>query len=178
MGTYSLNCLQNMSKCFPSVSGIKVLVDPKSSGFSQFKDADTQLSVSSCGQNVVWCVNDYRHCIFTPPAVSVFKTDNAYHFYSLASSTCLWFCRQVLCRYVGRERILLVYILGDHLPAAFLLQCLDIHFVLLTERTRRCLPRKERRHKASILDPQSHVFWDSASISSIALWSYPFCEPW
>ena len=105
---------------FP-VSGVQVLVDPKPNGIFQFRAACPSVSGSSCESNAVWCLHDYRNCFVASPALINYKTDNACYGHALAVRNCLWFCRQALCRYSGREWILLAPILGDSLCAALLL---------------------------------------------------------
>lgn len=162
---------------FP-VSGVQVLVDPKPNGIFQFRDACPLVSGSSCESNVGWFLNDYRNCLFASPAFDNYKTDNACYVHAIAVRSCLWFCRQALCRHIRREWISLAPILGDSLPAAFLLQCLYINVVLYPLWTCKFISRDERPSSISLLDPSISVLHHLARGSTTIMWSCAFCKPW
>ncbi|KAJ6737117.1 PROTEIN CPR-5 [Salix viminalis] len=144
----------------------------------QFLAADTDVSSSSCEPDGVWDPDHSCSCILACTTFLNFKPDNANNFHSATAGSCLWFYRQTLCRYTGRERITLAPVLGSFMLAAVLVNCMHTDIVPCSSRAcRRSLPGDKTRHNISILAPAITFLRYFPPFSTTVLWFFAICWP-
>ncbi|KAJ6774957.1 PROTEIN CPR-5 [Salix purpurea] len=160
------------------VSGVQTRVVRRAVFILQFLAADTDVSSSSCEPDGVWDPDHSCSCILACTTFLNFKPDNANNFHSATAGSFLWFYRQTLCRYTGRERIALAPVLGSFMLAAVLVNCMHTDVVPRSSRARRrSLPGDKTRHNISILAPAITFLRYFPPFSTTVLWSFAICWP-
>lgn len=160
-----------------SISGIFLLVDSEVSGLVQLRLACFVVSSSSHQQNVVWSHNDFCSCIFAHPALSgIINTDYASYIHPFDVRNWLRLLWQAMCRHTGRKWLCVAFILGDSMPAAFLIDWLHVHIVLNPSWTTHQTAIIQGEYNLPLLDSQNFVLWYFACGSTIVLWLLAFCE--
>lgn len=135
------------------------------------------VSVSSSQSHAIWCFHDIGYSLFTSPAFCNFESDYACYFHSVAVGSWLRFCREVLYRHLGGQRISLVDLLGEFVLATFLFKCLHLGFVPDPQWACHSVRKEHERENLSILDEEIYVLYHNTSFSPLAMWSDAFCWP-
>ncbi|KAJ6774958.1 PROTEIN CPR-5 [Salix purpurea] len=166
------------ASCSLSHKGVQTRVVRRAVFILQFLAADTDVSSSSCEPDGVWDPDHSCSCILACTTFLNFKPDNANNFHSATAGSFLWFYRQTLCRYTGRERIALAPVLGSFMLAAVLVNCMHTDVVPRSSRARRrSLPGDKTRHNISILAPAITFLRYFPPFSTTVLWSFAICWP-
>lgn len=133
------HCLFTERYFYVFVSGfqIQIVVDAKRNVKLQLRFAAVAMPIPSLQSHVVWFSSDHGHCLSTYSEVSVFSSDDAHHFHTVALRGGVWLCWEVLHRHVGGQWISLADVLGILMLAAFLVQYLLFDFVYYSQRAYR-----------------------------------------